>query len=133
MKKAFRIVLILIVALALIWVAGRYGWKLAGFRLCDGSGISHITVAEEQVTIEGFDPGSFPRGCVGYISRQEGDTLYLGVRYSGLFGFFETGNFQATIPVQGQINEIILCTGNGRYPIWDRSTDPIDMNQGFFH
>lgn len=131
-KKVLTALAVIVVWLVLIFLAGRYGWRLFGFRLCGGSGIEEITVTAENAEIKGFYAGSFPRGCVGTVTKQNGGTLYLGVRYSGLFGFFERGQFDITVPLKEPITEIILKTGNDEYPIWNAADDPARMTEGFF-
>ncbi len=118
MKKFLKILAGIAIVLLLIWVGGRYGWKLMGFRACGGSGIESVVVEENRVEIVGFYPGSFPEGCVGYTWSQEGDVLYFGVRYDPIFGVFETGSFRAEIPVEGEVHTVYLKTGTDVYPIW---------------
>lgn len=127
--KGFAIAL---VCLALIWVMGRYGWKLFGFGACGGSGIERVSVSEKQVEVTGFYAGSFPRGCVGYITEVRDGALFIGVRYDGLFGFFELGRFDAVIPVDQQIRRVFLKAGENEYLIWDAETDPAEAESGFF-
>lgn len=114
--------------LALVWMMGRYGWRLMGFRFCGGSGIDCIAVSDAQVEISGFYPGSFPSGCVGCISRVEDGVLYLGVRYDPVFGVFETGRFETVIPVNEEIREIYLRTAADDYLLWDRAADPMESS-----
>ena len=67
-----------------------------------------MEVSEDAVRITGFYPGSFPEGFCGCYSEARGGTLYVGFRFSAVFGFFETGDFTVTIPVKGEINEVVL-------------------------
>ena len=122
-KKVLIALLVIAAWIVLIFCAGRWGWRLFGFRLCGGSGIEEITVTAETAEIRGFYAGSFPCGCVGTVTKQKGGTLYLGVRYSGVFGIFETGRFDVTVPLKEPITEIILKTGNGEYPIWNAAEE----------
>lgn len=111
---------LLIVALLLVGVflAGRYGWKVFGFNACQGAWFEEIDVQKDFVRIKGGYPGSFPSGCCGYYSKEEDGKLYVGIRFSAIFGFFETGNFEFTIPVKGEIQEVILKTRNNEFSIW---------------
>ena len=114
LKAWKRIVIALAVAaaiLAAVFLAGRYGWKLLGFRACQGAGIEAVEVSEDKVHISGFYPGSFPEGFCGYYSEERDGTLYVGFRFSAVFGFFETGDFDVTVPVKGEISE-----GSSRSP-----------------
>lgn len=107
-----------LVVLLLVFLMGRYGWKLLGFRACQGAGISSVEVSDQAVQITGFYPGSFPEGFCGCISREQNGTLYVGFRFSAVFGSLVTGDFTVTIPVKGEIKQVILKTGTGETTIW---------------
>ena len=109
---------IAVTVLLLVFLAGRYGWKLLGFRACQGAGISSVEVSDKAVQITGFYPGSFPEGYCGCISREQNGTLYVGFRFSAVFGSLVTGDFTVTIPVKGEIQEVILKTGTGETTLW---------------
>lgn len=116
-----RIIMVLaisLVVLLLVYLTGRYGWKLLGFRACQGAGISSVEVSDQAVQITGFYPGSFPEGFCGCISREQNGTLYVGFRFSAVFGSLVTGDFTVTIPVKGEIKQVILKTGTGETTIW---------------
>lgn len=55
--------LVIAVLLAAIFLAGRYGCKLGGFRAFQGTGITSVEVSEKAVHVTGFYPGSFPEVC----------------------------------------------------------------------
>lgn len=125
MRKSLKIVkrlgLLLVcmaMALAVIFAAGRYGWKLFGFQACGGAGIEEVTVSEDSVKLRGFYPYSFPVGFIGYHAEQIGETLYIGVRFSALFGIFETGDFDITVPTSGSVKEIYLKSSTEERCIW---------------
>ena len=109
-KRSLTVVLAVSVVLAAVFLAGRYGWKVSGFRACQGAGITEVEVDEKTVHITGFYPGSFPEGFCGYYAKEQDGRLYMGFRFSAVFGFFETGDFDVTIPVKGEIREVILKT-----------------------
>ena len=120
MKTAKRILIVIvsvILLLTAVFLVGRYGWKLGGFEACESAGIEEVTVEENQVHISGFYPGSFPQGFLGYYTEQLDDTLYVGFKFSGLFGIFETSDFNITIPTDGTVKEIVIKTKNSEYPI----------------
>ena len=62
LKRIISLLFILLLILAAIFALGRYGWKLLGFRACEGAGIESVEVGESTVKIKGFYPGSFPEG-----------------------------------------------------------------------
>lgn len=105
-------------ALLLIFLVGRYGWKLGGFRACESAGIEAVEVTDRQVKISGFYPGAFPEGFLGYYAEETAEKLYVGFRFSAAFGVFETGDFEITIPTEGEIREVIVKTRRDEYPIW---------------
>ncbi|MGM9592897.1 MAG: hypothetical protein ACI3U8_00935 [Candidatus Onthomonas sp.] len=113
-------VLAIVVAVLLaIFLLGRYGWKLGGFRACQGAAIEAVEVTDRQVSITGCCPGSFPEGFLGYHAEESDGTLYVGFRFSGLFGFFETGDFSVSIPVQGEIRAVVMKTAANESLIWE--------------
>lgn len=118
LKKAVIGLLIAVGILALIFLAGRYGWKLLGFRAYQGAGVEVVEVKENAAEIRGFFPGSFPEGFCGYYAEERDVKLYVGFRFSTLFGIFETGSFDVTIPFKGEIDEIILKTRLNETSIW---------------
>ena len=117
-KKTIIILLTVAVLLIAIFVAGRYGWKLMGFRACRGAGIESVEVSENTVKIKGLCPGSFPEGFCGYYAEEQDGSLYVGFRFSAVFGFFETGNFDVSIPVKGEICEVVLKAETSETTIW---------------
>ena len=64
-KAAMFVVVMIVIG---IFLSGRYGWKLGGFRACQSAGISSVTEEENTVHIIGFYPGSFPEGFCGYYA-----------------------------------------------------------------
>ena len=67
--KFIKTVIITLLVMAIlftgIFMAGRYGWKVFGFRACEEAAITSVDVSESAVTIKGFYPGSFPEGFCG--------------------------------------------------------------------
>ena len=121
-KKTITTLLTVAVLLMAVFAAGRYGWKLLGFRTCQGAGIESVEVREKTVKLKGFSPGSFPEGFCGYYAEEQDGTLYVGFHFSAVFGFFETGDFDVTIPVKGEIQEVILKTKLMETSIWTADT-----------
>ena len=117
-KRGWLIPLIAAVVLAAVFFAGRYGWKLGGFRACQSAGITSVEVSEKAVHITGFYPGSFPEGFCGYYAEERDGKLYAGFRFSAVFGFFETGDFDITIPVTGTIDEVVLKARRNETTVW---------------
>ena len=68
------------------------------------------------------DPGSFPEGFCGYYAQEQDGKLYVGFRFSAVFGSLVTGDFDVTIPVKGRINEVILKTGTNETSVWNAQT-----------
>lgn len=98
LKNVFIVVLCILVLLSAFFLTGRYGWKLGGFNACETAGIEQVNVEENHVHIRGFYPGSIPTGFLGYHAEQVDNTLYVGFKFSALFGIFETGDFILRYP-----------------------------------
>ena len=69
------VLLILAVLLAAVFLAGRWGWKLFGFRACQGAGVSTVEVSENAVHITGFW-GFRPQPALVYSVKQENSGGY---------------------------------------------------------
>lgn len=118
--KVVAVILILVLVLAAAWAAGRYSWKLFGFSACTWAGVEEVHVENGTVRITGFYPGSFPSGFLGYHAEQSEGTLYVGFRFSGSFGLFEPGDFDITIPVEGEITRIVQKNADSEEVIWQK-------------
>lgn len=122
MKGAAKVIISIAAAVFLllaVFLAGRYGWKLSGFNACESAGIESVEVGENAVRMTGFYPGSFPEGFCGYYAKEQDGTLYVGFKFSAVFGFFETGDFDINIPVKGNIRQVVIKTRMNEYPVWD--------------
>ena len=133
-KKTVTTLLTVAVLLMVVFAAGRYGWKLLGFRACQGAGIESVEVSENTVKIKGFYPGSFPEGFCGYYAEEQDGTLYVGFHFSPVFGFFETGDFDVAIPVEGEIHEVVLKTENSSvlFTVSAHDADDTLLGEGTF-
>ena len=79
-KRAGIILLAAAAVLAAVYLAGRFGWKLAGFHACHAAGITSVEVGENAVHITGSCPGSFPEGFCGYCAgRRAGRQALCGL------------------------------------------------------
>ena len=123
LKKFFMILLCMAVLLITVILIGRYGWKLFGFSACETAGIEQINAEEDHVRIRGFYPGSFPTGFLGYHAEQVDHTLYVGFKFSALFGIFETGDFDITIPTKGTVTQVVVKSGEHEYTVWPREDE----------
>lgn len=131
-KAVCPIFIAVILVLSAIFLIGRYGWKLGGFRSCELAGVAQIQVEEDHIRILGFYPGSFPQGFLGYYAEQEGSTLYVGFKFSSLFGLFETGDFDITIPTKGTVTHIVVKSGQQEITVWPKEetlTDEAEVTE----
>lgn len=131
-KAVCPIFIAVILVLSAIFLIGRYGWKLGGFRSCESAGVAQIQVEEDHIRILGFYPGSFPQGFLGYYAEQEGCTLYVGFKFSSLFGLFETGDFDITIPTKGTVTHIVVKSGQQEITVWPKEetlTDEAEVTE----
>ena len=131
LKRMLTVPLAIAVVLIAIFLAGRYGWKLGGFGACQGAGITSVEVSETAVHITGFYPGSFPEGFCGYYAEEQDGKLYVGFRFSAVFGFFETGDFDITIPIRGEITEVILKTSMNETSLWRAPTGFLPQSEQY--
>ena len=49
--------------------------------------------------------------------------LYVGFRFSPIFGFFENGKIDVTIPTKGKIKAVVLKTSKNEYVLTERTDD----------
>lgn len=118
LKTLIKVLICIVILLFAVFLVGRYAWKLGGFSYCETAGIEQINVEENQVQIRGFYPGSFPQGFIGYHAKQVDNTLYVGFKFSGVFGIFENGDFDIVIPTEGTVSQVVMRTGELGHPIW---------------
>lgn len=131
MKRAITAVALLAALLIIVFLMGRYGWKLGGINACHGAWLETVEVGQGTVHIRGGYPGSFPSGFCGYYAREQEGTLYVGFHFSSVFGFFETGGFDITIPVETEIQQVILKTGDHEVPVWSRGSETDAIPEAF--
>lgn len=117
--KTTTVLVTAVIILLAVFLIGRYGWKLGGFRSCQTAGITTVEVTEDKVKISGFCPGSLSEGFLGYHAEEAKGKLYVGFRFSALFGIFAPGNFAITIPTKAQVDEVIVKTATDEYPVWN--------------
>lgn len=118
MRKIMISILSVFVAIVIIFFIGRYGWKLAGFSACEGAGIEKVEVVENGVRLKGFNPSSFPTGFLGYHAKEIDGELYVGFKFSFIFGIFERGDFDIVIPTKNEISKVVIKTNYEEYEIW---------------
>ena len=123
MKNTFVVIICILALLVAVFLTGRYGWKLGGFNACESAGIEQVNVEEDHVRIRGFYPGSFPTGFLGYHAEQVDHTLYVGFKFSALFGIFETGDFDITIPTKGTVTQVVVKSGEHEYTVWPQEDE----------
>ena len=123
LKKILIILLCIAALLITVFLTGRYSWKLGGFNACETAGIEQVNVEEGHVRIRGFYPGSFPTGFLGYHAEQVDNTLYVGFKFSALFGIFETGDFDITIPTKGIVTQVVVKSGEHEYRVWPQEDE----------
>lgn len=131
MKKFIKVIMIIVATLLIIFLLGRFGWKIGGFDACQNAGIDSVEVSEHAVHMTGFYPGSFPEGFCGYYAKEQDGKLYVGFRFSAVFGIFESGDFDITIPVKDEIDEVIMKTRMGERTVWNAYTGFISQSDPY--
>ena len=84
LKKTLTVLLIIAVILLVIFLAGRYGWKLGGFRACQSAGITSVEVSEVAVHMTGFIPQSEQYGV--YVKLERNDVYSVTMSYDDFSG-----------------------------------------------
>ena len=123
LKKTLIILLCIAVLLITVFLIGRYGWKMGRFNACETAGIEQVYIEEDHVRIRGFYPGSFPKGFLGCHTEQVDNTLYVGFKFSAVFGIFEAGDFDITIPTKGTVTQIVVKSGEHEYTVWPKEDE----------
>ena len=129
MKKIFKIILWVIIAIVLLNVAvnitARYGWKLFGFQYCERVEpiyVQNIEVSSDTVTLNGGVMES-ASAFVGSTYEIVGDKLYIGLKYNVLFGFSQRiGTFNISLKTDtSKITQIFLKDAHDEKQIWSRT------------
>ena len=64
LKSILTILLCAAVLLLAVFLIGRYGWKLGGFRACESAGIEQVYVEEKSGSDLWLLPRLFPTGIL---------------------------------------------------------------------
>ena len=131
MKKALkfirRLLLICFAVLLAMGAVSKYGWRLFGFRLCAAPESYHarfVDMSGDLLIVQGYTslPNSFPfdigDGYGGYTVKQEGSTVYIGIKKTS--GFNKASWFELEIPVREPVENIVLTDGTSEVSIYDR-------------
>ena len=120
LQRMLIISLIALIVLTVIFIAAKYGWRLFGFTYCDSTTIEDIKVTDTYVEISGVQSVlMFPDGFIGYTHKIEGDTLYVGFKYSDTVGFFENAHFTVRIETSSPIKKVVtVYNGDMEEVIW---------------
>ena len=115
MKTLLKILLMIALVAVLLFVAGRYGWRVLGFAACDAPSTNYaetVTVEDATVRIFGGTASSFS-SYVGSIHELTDGRLYVGIKHNGFLGFLQRlGGFSLAIPTEGQTVTAIYFKGN---------------------
>ena len=120
MKKALIIMGIITLILLIASLIYCQGWRIRGFDGCNGfAGARIVNIDENSVRIKGGVAGSGLSLYVGYISKIEGDTLYIGVNHVFWPLPWNNGEFDITIPLEKKINKVVLKGGEREKVIYE--------------
>lgn len=135
-KKIIIVIASLCIVFIAIFCASRYGWRLFGFRYCSDPSmiyVEHITVDsnDDFIKIAGNTSASAP-AFIGAINKLDGATLYVGMKYNLLLGFFNRdGSFDIQIPIDTKDIEKIIIKGNqAEETIWEKGGPKLLNDQG---
>lgn len=115
--KTIGIILLILLALFLY---GRFGWRLHGFRGCEKAMITELCVTPEKVTIKGDYPGSFPTGYIGCHYEEYHGELRIGFKFSSLFGMFDSSSFEEDITINNPVSKIYMKGSEDEELIWEQ-------------
>lgn len=118
--KPLKVVCMILIFLIAFYLYGRFGWKLYGFRKCEKAVIYDINVTPDYVEISGDYPGSFPCGYIGCTYDEINGELYIGFRFSPLFGMFDQPSFHEKINTRNEITKIYEKTQADEELIWPK-------------
>ena len=116
-RKILILISIVFVIIVTLYFIPRYGWRLYGFKYCSNPSdivIGSVTINynENFVNIFGETSSSLD-AYVGKIYKKDGDTLYIGIKYNSLFGFFKRdGSFDIKIAINVSDIEKVIITNN---------------------
>lgn len=117
MKKFLITLAILVGVLAIVFAAGRFGWRLAGFGACENARIESVDVDAEKVTISGGYGSPDGKRFLGCYYTQEENALYVGFHFSRVFGVFCEQDFTVEIPAEN-VDKIYMRSGESECVIW---------------
>lgn len=69
------------------------------------------------------------RGFCGYYAEDRDGKPYAGFRFSAVFGFFETGDSDITIPVKWTIDEVVLETRTNENTVWNAQSGALSQSE----
>lgn len=122
-KKGIMVFTITILAVVLIIVYSRYGWKLFGFSVCDspnGMYADNITVENDEVNLRLNEVSSIS-AYAGYIYKIENGNLYIGIRHNMLLAIFN-GKIDYNISIRtngSKIENIYFKDNKNEWLIWN--------------
>jgi|GEM_PF-6606528 len=131
MKKALKFIRkLLLICFAVLLAMGtvsKYAWRLFGFKLCappESYNIYSVEMSGNLLAVQGYTslpswfPFNFGDGYGGHTIKQEGSTVYIGIKKTS--GFKKASWFVLEIPVQEPVEHILLTDGKSEVSIYDR-------------
>jgi len=123
-KKILLAIALIFIALVILFISTRYGWKLFGFNACinpESLYVQKIEVSGNSVVLSGDTLASAP-AFVGYVYQVSDRNLYIGLKYNLLFGFINrVGHFDIDLKCnESQINKIYFRDGASQKLIWEK-------------
>ncbi len=129
-KKNIKPFIILLITVVLIYGVTQLGWKLFGFSQCTQAEeilIQSVEVGAGEALIIGRLEDDVRKenpqiSFSGYTAKTEGDTLYIGVKYSGFLYFLRsTKDFRVVVPFDNStIKRISLRDADSSKVIWSK-------------
>ena len=128
-KEQFRLPtwIYLVLIFLILFFGSRYGWRVFGFSQCSaGMAVGEVKVEDTGVSLKVINPSSFPMGgFVGSTALQEGKTLYVGVKYNMVLGWFPTDSqtMDCYFETDGPVEKVVLRSAGNDVVLYDESVD----------
>ena len=108
-KKTITTLLTAAILLIAVFAAGRYGWKLLGFRACEEAGIESVEVSETTVTVKGFCPAHGAQGVHAHeVAHHQGIHRVVHLLEEGAKGDWQEEE-QDLLPDDAGEKGVFLC------------------------
>ena len=101
LKNGLKILLCAAVLVFVVFLIGRYGWKLLGFSVCESAGVETVEVTDDRVKIQASSPAPSLKDFVVITARSRTERSMWA---SGLVRYSDSSK-QETLILRSQSKE----------------------------